>query len=100
MTFCGLAGRLEPVGDGLPEADQLWVWRSNARLTRGPDRAEDASLLTLACEVAEFYHGRQPLYFRELPGKALEVAWLELAADDSLLVFFRPAETPRHAARA
>lgn len=98
--FCGRPGRLEPVAEGLPEADELWVWRTGDRRVWDLDRpADEGSLLAFACLVAEFYHDRRRFSLRELPGATLEVAWLEFSADGSLLVFFRPVYAPAYAGR-
>lgn len=98
--FCGRSGRLEPVAAALPEADGLWVWRTGDRRVLGGDgSADEGSLLAFACLVAEFYHDRRRFSLRELPGTTLEVAWLELSADGSLLVFFRPVCAPVYVGR-
>ena len=98
--FCGRPGRLEPVAEGLPEADELWVWRTGDRRVLGVDRpVDEGSLLEFACLVSELYHDRRRVRLRELPGTVLEVAWLEFSADGSLLVFFRPVVAPVYAGR-
>ncbi len=98
--FCGRPGRLEPVAEGLPKADELWVWRTGDRRMLGLDRpADEGSLLEFACLVSELYHDRRRFSLRELPGAVLEVAWLEFSADGSLLVFFRPVVAPVYAGR-
>ena len=99
--FCGRPGRLEPVAEGVPEADELWVWRTGDRRVSGVDRPTDeGSLLEFACLVSELYHDRRRFGLRELPGTVLEVAWLEFSADGSLLVFFRPVLEPVYVGRA
>ena len=99
--FCGRPGRLEPVAEGVPEADELWVWRTGDRRVSGVNRPTDeGSLLEFACLVSELYHDRRRFGLRELPGTVLEVAWLEFSADGSLLVFFRPVLEPVYVGRA
>ena len=98
--FCGRPGRLEPVAEGVAEADELWVWRTGDRRVLGVDRPTDeGSLLEFACLVSELYHDRRRFGLRELPGTVLEVAWLEFSADGSLLVFFRPVRSPIYVGR-
>ena len=100
VSFCGRPGRLEPLAEGLPESDGLWVWRTDARVLRTAEQPKGESLLRLACDVAELYHERRILRLGAVPETILEVTWLELAADDSLLVFFKPVEPAPDAARA
>ena len=104
VTLCGCQGRLEPVGETAPAdagaADtsvqvgaDCWVWRTDKGLLRGPEQPAFGSLLNLACDVAELYHQRRTLQLSDVPGAALEVIWLELAADESLLVFLKPVSS-------
>jgi len=101
VTLCGRQGRLEPVGETVAKATtaetlltplgaDCWVWRTDRELLRGPEGPACGSLLNLACDVAELYHQRRALQLSDVPGAALEVIWLELAADESLLVFLKP----------
>ena len=95
VTFCGCPGRLEPVGENLVES--CWVWWTDGGLLRDPERPASSSLLDLACDVAELYHRRCALELSEVPGSALEVMWLELTADNSLLVFLKSVSHPGYA---
>ena len=98
VTFCGRPGKLtaitEPAAEAVTSggntvgADGLWVWRTDEGFLRAvPARS---SLLGLACDVAELYHQHCTLQLSDLPCERLEVIWLELAADNSLLVFLKP----------
>ena len=97
VTVCGRPGQLTPIAEPAPEvviednlvgADGLWVWRTDEGFLRAVPA--QSSLLGLACDVAELYHRHCTLQLSDLPGETLEVIWLELAADNSLLVFLKP----------
>ena len=90
MTFCGCPGQLGGVGADPLGAEGCLLWRTDTQLLGSAERA-CPSLLYLACEVAEFYHRKCALRLTELPGVWV-VIWLEMAADGSLLVFFKPAQ--------
>lgn len=90
VTFCGCLGQLSVVGTDPADAEGCLVWRTDAQLLRRSEQAAGrGSLLDLACEVAELYHHKHALHLAELPSE-VEVIWLELAADDALLVFLKP----------
>lgn len=91
VTFCGCLGQLSMIGDSAGDAAGCLVWRTDAQLLRdsGPPVAVRGSLLQLACDVAELYHHKHTLQLAGQPD-AVEVIWLELAADGSLLVFLKP----------
>ncbi len=82
------------VGSELADAEGCFVWRTDAQLLKRSAHPECGSLLELACDVAELYHHKRELHLADLPGEPLEVIWLELAADGSLLVFLKPSLTP------
>jgi len=65
------------------------VWRTDVQLFRRSPVAVRGSLLELACDVAELYHYKYTLQLAGREGE-VEVIWLELAADGSLLVFLKP----------
>lgn len=100
VTLCGCPGQLSVLGvpphtehtERSPE--RCFVWRTDARLLGRGQEAVGArrSLFEVACDVAELYHRNYVLRLAEGPREALEVIWLELAADDSLLVFLKPAD--------
>lgn len=87
VTFCGCSGQLSAVGADPLGAEGCFVWRTDAQLLETQPVA--TSLLDLACDVADFYHHKQLLRLEDLP-EQLEVIWLEIAADGSLLVFLKP----------
>lgn len=101
VTLCGCPGQLSVIG--APPAterahterssERCFVWRTDARLLGRVQEAVSVrrSLFEVACDVAELYHRNCVLRLAEGPREALEVIWLELAADDSLLVFLKPA---------
>ena len=99
VTFCGRPGKLTPIAEPAAEpitlgnspvgADGCWVWRTDEGFLRAAAPTH-SSLLGLACDVAELYHQHCTLQLSDLPGETLEVIWLELAADNSLLVFLKP----------
>ncbi len=93
-TLCGRPGHLCVVGDD-PLGEGCFLWRTDQRLLRRVDQplGASASLYALACDVAELYHHRRPFYLPDLPEALLEVIWLELSADDTLLVFLKPLAT-------
>ena len=93
VTFCGCLGQLGVVGSELADAEGCFVWRTDAQLLKRSSHPERGSLLELACDVAELYHHKRELHLADLPGEPLEVIWLELAADGSLLVFLKPPLT-------
>jgi len=95
VTFCGCLGQLSVVGPELADVEGCFVWRTDAHLLKrsGQPVGGRASLLELACDVAELYHHKHELRLADLPGETLEVIWLELAADGSLLVFLKPPTT-------
>ena len=105
VTFCGRPGKLTPIaepaadtvasGDNPVGADGCWVWRTDEGFLRAAVPAQ-GSLLGLACDVAELYHQHCTLQLSDLPGERLEVIWLELAADNSLLVFLKPVVQTTH----
>ena len=99
VTVCGRPGKLTPIAEPVAltslasspvGTDGCWVWRTDEGFLRTADLPPQSSLLTLACDVAELYHRHCTLQLSDLPGEALEVIWLELAADNSLLVFLKP----------
>jgi len=73
------------------DAEGCLVWRTDAQLLRrsGQTAPRRGSLLELACDVAELYHHKHALRLAELLPE-VEVIWLELAADEALLVFLKP----------
>ena len=85
----GFPGQLSLVGRD-PASDGCFLWRTDQNLLRRTERTSNASLFSLACELAELYHQRRTFSLPDVPGTALQVIWLELAADDSLLVFLKP----------
>lgn len=88
--FCGCPGQLAVVGDD-PTGEGCFLWRTDQQLLRsGGQPGSGCSLFELACEIADLYHHRRAFYLADIPGEALEVIWLELAADDALLVFLKP----------
>jgi hypothetical protein len=96
VTLCGCPGHLSviasaPPGDRPPE--RRLMWRTDTGLLRRAKMPVGAprSLFEVACEIADLYHRKHPLNLAEGPGEGLEVIWLELAADDSLLVLLKPA---------
>lgn len=91
VTFCGCLGQLSVVWADLSDADGCLVWRTDAQLLKcsGQTAPRRGSLLELACDVAELYHCKHALRLPELP-REVEVIWLELAADEALLVFLKP----------
>ena len=91
VTFCGCLGQLSIVGTD-PAAEGCLVWRTDAQLLKRPGLpvAAHGSLLELACDLAELYHYKHTLRLADEHGE-VEVIWLELAADGSLLVFFEAA---------
>lgn len=91
VTFCGCLGQLSVVGTDPVDAEGCLVWRTDAGLLKrsGQTAPRRGSLLELACDVAELYHYRYALRLAELPLE-VEVIWLELAADEALLVFLKP----------
>lgn len=99
VTLCGCPGQLSVLGAPLHTEDterspeRCFVWRTDARLLGRVQEAVSVrrSLFEVACDVAELYHRNCVLRLAEGPREALEVIWLELAADDSLLVFLKPA---------
>lgn len=90
-TLCGRPGYLSLVGED-PRGEGCFLWRTDQALLARTELPADASLslYALACDVAELYHQRQAFYLSDLPGTVLEVIWLELAPDESLLVFLKP----------
>lgn len=101
VQLCGCLGRITPVGEAASEAHACFVWRTDRQLFGRSSKLAGtaASLYDLACDVAELYHhsfsvqllGSGPAR----PWTRLEVIWLELAADDALLVFFKPVGDAR-----
>ena len=99
VTLCGRLGKLtaitEPAAEAVTSggntvgADGCWVWRTDEGFLRTATPTH-SSLLGLACDVAELYHQHCTLQLSDLPGERLEVIWLELAADNALLVFLKP----------
>ena len=102
VSLCGCPGRLSVIGvppsteraDTQASSERCFVWRTDGRLLGCAPEASGAqrSLFEVACDVAELYHRNCVLRLAEGPREALEVIWLELAADDSLLVFLKPAD--------
>jgi hypothetical protein len=92
VAFCGCPGQLSAVGADPLGAEGCFVWRTDAQLLGVQPVA--ASLLNLACDVADLYHHKHVLRLADVPGE-LEVIWLELAADGSLLVFFKACSLSR-----
>lgn len=93
VSVCGCLGQLSAVGPELADAEGCFVWRTDAQLLKRSGHPERGSLLELACDVAELYHHKHELRLADLPDEPLEVIWLELAADGSLLVFLKPPLT-------
>lgn len=91
VTFCGCLGQLSAIRTDPADAEGCLLWRTDAQLLRRsePPVAERGSLLELACDVAELYHRKHALQLADQPGE-VEVIWLEVAADGSLLVFLKP----------
>ncbi len=77
------------IGADPADAAGCLVWRTDAQLLGGSAPLTHASLLELACDVAELYHYKRTLQLAGREGE-VEVIWLELAADGSLLVFLKP----------
>ena len=88
VSFCGCWGQLSVIGTD-PAAEGCLVWRTDAQLLGGSAPPAHGSLLELACDVAELYHYKHTLQLAGREGE-VEVIWLELAADGSLLVFLKP----------
>lgn len=89
----GYPGQLSLVGND-PADEGCFLWRTDQSLLRRAEWRPSTSLFEFACDVADLYHQQRTLSLPELPGTALEVIWLELAADDSLLVFLKPIPDP------
>ncbi len=92
-SLYGYPGRLSVVGND-PADGGCFLWRTDKTALRRVNRGSGPSLLELACDVADLYHEQRPVVLPALPETALEVIWLELAADDSLLVFLKPCRVP------
>lgn len=88
-SLYGFPGQLSLVGRD-PATDGCFLWRTDQSLLRRAERTPTTSLFNLACDLAELYHQKRAFSLPDVPGTTLEVIWLELAADDSLLVFLKP----------